>query len=229
MTDGNGSRTKASDVRYGPATGLNGPVKAHAGASRRSVRSVVACIFLTGTAVAAQATRQLLSQRYEEPTPDARAFDTEDARLNDIYKALAAPLDDDKRKALRDEGRQWMRGRDKQCAKQAYACKRLLTTTRADELQLCIGGLAAMAGEWEYATDCDFGHFTEWVIPNPDNRPIAGLSPAFGRTSPGIAGHREASAASGATAACMCASVRMASGAEVTRSVLSTATMRTTW
>jgi hypothetical protein len=89
--------------------------------------------------------------------------------------ALAASLDDDKRRALRDEERKWMRGSDKQCAKEAYACKRLLTTTRADELQLRMGGLAAMAGEWEYATDCDLDHFTEWVIPKPDNRPVAGL------------------------------------------------------
>jgi hypothetical protein len=82
MTDGNGNRTKASDVGYGPAMGSSGPVKADARARTTSVRSVIACIFLTGTAVAAQATPQLLSQRYEEPTPDARAFDTEDARLN---------------------------------------------------------------------------------------------------------------------------------------------------
>lgn len=60
-------------------------------------------IFLTGAAAAGEATPQLLAQPCAEPTSYARAFDTEDARLNDIYKALAALLDDDKRKTLRDD------------------------------------------------------------------------------------------------------------------------------
>jgi hypothetical protein len=57
MTEDNGSRTKASDVRSGPAMGLKGPAKTHVGASTRSVRSIIACIFLTGAATAAQAMR----------------------------------------------------------------------------------------------------------------------------------------------------------------------------
>ena len=112
----------------------------------------------------------------------AHDYDTQDARLNAAYKKLSASLDDAGRKALRDEERQWIAGRDKACGvKTGTVVKDTCTTTqtsfRADELEKRLGGRntpasgqAAVAGDWGYRTDCNLGHAVELHVP-------AGASP----------------------------------------------------
>lgn len=104
-------------------------------------------------------------------------YDAQDARLNAVYKKLSASLDDAGRKALREEERQWIAGRDKACGvKPGTVAKNACTTTqtsfRADELEKRAqgagakgAGAAAVAGDWGYRTDCNLGHAVELHIP----------------------------------------------------------------
>jgi len=109
----------------------------------------------------------------------AHDYDTQDARLNAAYKKLSGSLDDAGRKALREEERQWIAGRDQACGvKPGTVVKNACTTTqtsfRADELQKRARGLgasspgqavAAIAGDWGYRTDCNLGHSVELHVP----------------------------------------------------------------
>jgi uncharacterized protein YecT (DUF1311 family) len=126
----------------------------------------LACLMIA-TALPAKAAAQLASPTSDATVPEDRAFDAEDARLNAAYQALAASLDDAKRKALRDEERIWIRDADKTCAKGKNYCRRLHTANRADELERRMGGVASMSGEWGYRTDCNFGHDAELSVPKP--------------------------------------------------------------
>lgn len=104
-------------------------------------------------------------------------YDAQDARLNAVYKKLSGSLDDAGRKALRDEERQWIAGRDKACGvKPGTVVKNACTTTqtsfRADELEKRArgagaqeAGASAVAGDWGYRTDCNLGHAVELHIP----------------------------------------------------------------
>ena len=104
-------------------------------------------------------------------------YDAQDARLNAVYKKLSASLDDAGRKALREEERQWIAGRDKACGvKPGTVVKNACTTTqtsfRADELEKRArgagakeAGASAVAGDWGYRTDCNLGHAVELHIP----------------------------------------------------------------
>lgn len=104
-------------------------------------------------------------------------YDAQDARLNAVYKKLSASLDDAGRKALREEERQWIAGRDKACGvKHGTVVKNACTTTqtsfRADELEKRArgagaqeAGASAVAGDWGYRTDCNLGHAVELHIP----------------------------------------------------------------
>jgi uncharacterized protein len=152
---------------------LRVPGEKRTGASAKISKGVLVWLLLT-TATSALAAPQLLSQMFKAAAREDPAFDAEDARLNAAYKALAASLDDRKRTALRDEERNWIRGRERQCAKGKNYCTRIHTANRADELERRMGGFAAMSGEWGYDTDCDFGHHTEWNIPKSGDGPITG-------------------------------------------------------
>jgi uncharacterized protein YecT (DUF1311 family) len=105
-------------------------------------------------------------------------YDTQDARLNAVYKKLSGSLDDAGRKALREEERQWIAGRDKACGvKPGTIVKNTCTTTqtsfRADELEKRARGAAApsshgataVVGDWGYRTDCNLGHSVELHVP----------------------------------------------------------------
>lgn len=127
----------------------------------------IAASLMIVASVTVHAAPQLASQAYDASTQQDRAFDEEDARLNVAYKALAATLDEAKRKALRDEERAWIRGADKTCAAGKNYCRRIHTANRADELERRMGGLASMSGEWGYRTDCDFGHDVALSVPKP--------------------------------------------------------------
>lgn len=75
-------------------------------------------------------------------------YDTQDVCLNAAYKALFASLDGAGRKALRDEERQWILGRDTMCkVPVGTVVKNQCTTTqtrfRADELEKRLKGRAA--------------------------------------------------------------------------------------
>ncbi|MET0256062.1 MAG: lysozyme inhibitor LprI family protein [Luteibacter sp.] len=108
----------------------------------------------------------------------ARDYDTQDARLNAVYKKLSQSLDDAGRKALREEERQWIAGRDQSCGVPAgsvvkNACTTTQTSFRADELQkrLRQGGPASSAtggativGDWGYRSDCNMGHSAQLGI-----------------------------------------------------------------
>jgi uncharacterized protein YecT (DUF1311 family) len=108
----------------------------------------------------------------------ARDYDIQDARLNAVYKKLSQTLDDTGRKALRDEERQWIAGRDQACGVPAgsavkNACTTTQTSFRADELQkrLRQGGSApsaaggsAIVGDWGYRTDCNLGHSAQFGV-----------------------------------------------------------------
>lgn len=153
---------------------LESPSRMRARAITELAKGVVACLLLI-TAVSSRATPQLLSLTYKEPTPEVRAFDMEDARLNAAYKALAASLGGVKREALRDEERRWIRDRDKTCMKGKNYCMRIRTANRADELERRMGGVAAMGGDWGYRTDCNFGgHYIEWSIQKLGSGTIVG-------------------------------------------------------
>lgn len=102
------------------------------------------------------------------------AYDSQDARLNAAYKKLSASLDEAGRKALRDEERQWIVGRDTACKVPAGTvvknqCTTTQTSFRADELEkrsssggkAASGGSATLAGDWAYRTDCNLGHDAE--------------------------------------------------------------------
>lgn len=107
-------------------------------------------------------------------------YDTKDARLNAAYKALLASLDDTGRKALRDEERQWILGRNTMCKVPADTvvknpCTTTQTSFRADELEKRMKGRVAkpagtmvaastLAGEWAYRSDCDRGHSAEFAV-----------------------------------------------------------------
>lgn len=105
----------------------------------------------------------------------ARDYDTQDARLNAVYKKLSQSLDDAGRKALREEERQWIAGRDQSCGVPAgsvvkNACTTTQTSFRADQLQKRLregvatpqaGGAPSVVGDWGYSNQCDFGHFVE--------------------------------------------------------------------
>ncbi|NID13958.1 lysozyme inhibitor LprI family protein [Luteibacter yeojuensis] len=106
-------------------------------------------------------------------------YDTQDARLNAVYKKLAGSLDDAGRKALREEERRWIAGRDQACGVKAGAVvKNICTTTqtsfRADELEKRMGGAGstaatqgaeAVAGDWGYRSDCNLGHYVQLHVP----------------------------------------------------------------
>jgi hypothetical protein len=125
---------------------------------------IATCILIAASS-SAWGAPQLLSPPYYEPTPEALAFDAEDARLNVAYQALAASLNNAERKALRIEERLWIRSRDKGCARGKNYCRRIKTANRADELERRMGGLAAISGEWGYRTDCYFGHYVKLSVP----------------------------------------------------------------
>jgi len=107
-------------------------------------------------------------------------YDAQDVRLNAVYKALSASLDGAGRKALRDEERQWILGRDTMCkVPVGTVVKNPCTTTqtrfRADELEKRLTGRAAkpagttatasiLAGEWAYRSDCHHGHSAEFTV-----------------------------------------------------------------
>lgn len=104
-------------------------------------------------------------------------YDTQDARLNAVYKKLSGSLDDAGRKALREEERQWIAGRDKVCGVKPgtivkNACTTTQTSFRADELEKRVRGAGArqtgepaVAGDWGYRSDCNLGHAVELHIP----------------------------------------------------------------
>ena len=115
----------------------------------------------------------------------ASDYDAQDARLNAAYKALAGTLDEAGRRALRDEERQWIAGRDTACKTPTgtvvkNSCTLTQTRFRADELsQRAKGGstgaaparaataapaTAGIAGTWGYRSDCDFGHDVDFVV-----------------------------------------------------------------
>lgn len=114
------------------------------------------------------------------PQDTTAAYDTQDARLNAAYKALSRTLDDAGRKALRDEERQWITGRDTACKVPAGTvvknqCTTTQTSFRADELEKRAKGGAAMpagasasaaavAGAWGYRSDCNGGHTAEFTV-----------------------------------------------------------------
>ena len=149
------------------------PTEKSKGACAKVSKCVLAWLILT-TATSAFAAPQLLLQSFRHLAREDPVFEAEDERLSAAYKALAASLNNRERTALRDEQRNWIRGRDRQCAKGKNYCTRIHTANRADELERRIGGFAAMSGEWAYDTDCDFGHHTQWKIPNPGDGPIIG-------------------------------------------------------
>ncbi|HEY4293253.1 lysozyme inhibitor LprI family protein [Luteibacter sp.] len=108
----------------------------------------------------------------------SRDYDTQDARLNTVYKKLSGSLDDAGRKALRDEERQWIAGRDKACGVTPgtvvkNSCTTTQTSFRADELAKRVRGgnmpagqgAQAVAGDWGYRTDCNLGHYVQLHIP----------------------------------------------------------------
>lgn len=104
-------------------------------------------------------------------------YDVQDARLNAIYKTLSQSLDDAGRKALREEERQWITGRDQTCGVPKGAvvkneCTTTQTSFRADELEKRVSvagrvnhttdqGAASIGGEWGYRSDCNLGHTAE--------------------------------------------------------------------
>jgi uncharacterized protein YecT (DUF1311 family) len=110
----------------------------------------------------------------------ARNYDAQDARLNAVYKKLMQSLDEPARKALRDEERQWVAGRDQSCGvPPGSTAKNECTTTqasfRADELESRLkkttgahaataasgvgaAGGTAILGDWGYRSDCNLGH-----------------------------------------------------------------------
>lgn len=104
--------------------------------------------------------------------PVARDYDAQDARLNAVYKKLSQSLDDAGRKALRDEERQWIVGRDRSCGVAAgsavkNACTTTQTSFRADELHKRLkqdgsapsaAGGSGIVGDWGYRSDCNLGH-----------------------------------------------------------------------
>ncbi|WP_198148978.1 lysozyme inhibitor LprI family protein [Luteibacter yeojuensis] len=113
------------------------------------------------------------------PQDTTAAYDTQDARLNAAYKALSKTLDDAGRKALRDEERQWITGRDTVCTVPAGTvvknqCTTTQTSFRADELEKRAkggvaspgihGNVAGVAGDWAYRSKCNFGHFVELTV-----------------------------------------------------------------
>ncbi len=109
-----------------------------------------------------------------------RNYDAQDVRLNAVYKKLMQSLDEPGRKALRDEERQWVAGRDQSCGvPPGSTAKNECTTTqasfRADELASRLkaaGGTrvsatpsttgaatgTAIVGDWGYRSDCNLGH-----------------------------------------------------------------------
>ncbi|WP_170207528.1 lysozyme inhibitor LprI family protein [Luteibacter pinisoli] len=97
------------------------------------------------------------------------AYDAQDIRLNAAYKKLSQSLDDAGRKALRNEERQWIIGRDTACKVSAgnlvkNECTTTQTSFRADELEKRLGGSTSLAGEWAYRSDCGFGHHAEMSL-----------------------------------------------------------------
>lgn len=134
------------------------------------VRWAAATVMTLGFAAAAAASVQ---------DTGAHDYDTQDARLNAVYKKLSGSLDDAGRKALRDEERQWIAGRDKACGvTPGTVLKNTCTTTqtsfRADELEKrargagtapAAQGARAVAGDWGYRTDCNLGHYVELHVP----------------------------------------------------------------
>ncbi|QWT22473.1 DUF1311 domain-containing protein [Bacillus sp. NP157] len=103
------------------------------------------------------------------------AYDAQDRRLNAVYRMLSQSLDDTGRKALREEERKWITGRDASCRITAgtvvkNTCTTTQTSFRADELEkrLAAGpkdNKAAppppLAGDWAYRSDCNLGHYAE--------------------------------------------------------------------
>lgn len=114
------------------------------------------------------------------PDDASVGYDTQDARLNAVYKALFTSLDDAGRKALRHEERQWILGRDAVCKVPAGVvvknqCTTTQTSFRADELEKRMKGGAArsvgttnagstLAGAWAYRSDCNHGHSAELTV-----------------------------------------------------------------
>jgi hypothetical protein len=114
------------------------------------------------------------------PQDDPAAYDAQDARLNAAYQKLSRSLDDAGRKALRDEERQWIAGRDTACkvpkgTVAKNACTTTQTSFRADELEkraarastASTGSAsqgAALKGAWAYRSDCNLGHSAEFTV-----------------------------------------------------------------
>jgi uncharacterized protein YecT (DUF1311 family) len=110
-----------------------------------------------------------------------KEFARQDARLNANYRALAASVDATARDHLRNEERQWMAGRDRDCGRAAgnkpNSCSLSRTRYRADVLGDRIGVVpataAAIQGDWEYGTDCN-GHHNVSLNVSSTGDPVQG-------------------------------------------------------
>lgn len=155
-----------------------------------------ACAWLIGVASIA-----LVFAASAAPAPqEANAgYDAQDMRLNAAYKNLSRSLDEAGRKALRDEERQWIIGRDTACKVSAGTvvknqCTTTQTSFRADELEKRASGsaksgvaakadnAAAVVGEWAYRSDCNLGHDAEVTIRSASS-PVEGTWSDGTRTS----------------------------------------------